>query len=252
MDAAMRNVEASIARGLPRLKTARQAFGAPATEWVSVVGFAPSLNTTWRGIRKPIFTTSGAHDFLVKRGVIPDYHVECDPRPHKALSLKTPHKDVAYLIASNCAPELFDVLSGFNVQIWHASEQTGLVEKWAKENDHETPVIGGGNNAGLRCMSVATKVLGALKYNLYGMDCSFDGGSQHAGQHFGRRMDVVHAKTCGKTYLSSTQMVSAAEYVVQMIDKHQIEVKVHGNGLLKTMVMEANRQLRAINDRKAA
>ena len=37
-----------------------------------------------------IISVSGAHDFLIGRGITPHYHVECDPRPHKADNINKP------------------------------------------------------------------------------------------------------------------------------------------------------------------
>ena len=53
---------------------------------VAVVGFGPSLVRTWERLREfeYIWTTSGAHDFLVKRGIVPKWHTDVNWRPHKA------------------------------------------------------------------------------------------------------------------------------------------------------------------------
>ena len=52
----------------------------------SIVCYGPSLIDTWEDIKLEkeagnfIVTVSGAHDFLIERGIIPDVHIECDPR----------------------------------------------------------------------------------------------------------------------------------------------------------------------------
>src|SRR3954470_13717250 len=48
------------------------------TEPIAVVGVGSSLNDTWEQIKafKNVITCSGAHKFLVERGVIPTWH--CD------------------------------------------------------------------------------------------------------------------------------------------------------------------------------
>src|SRR6266446_2438816 len=49
---------------------------------IAIVCFGPSLNDTWEKIRdfKYIMTCSGAHKFLIDRGIIPTWHAEVDPR----------------------------------------------------------------------------------------------------------------------------------------------------------------------------
>src|ERR1044072_8081762 len=81
-------------------------------EPIAIVGFGPSLNDTWTQIRayKRVISCSGAHKFLVDRGIIPTWHVEVDPREHKCTLLGTPHPDVEYLIASCCHPKVVEML----------------------------------------------------------------------------------------------------------------------------------------------
>jgi uncharacterized Rossmann fold enzyme len=60
---------------------------------MTIACYGPSLEDTWRQLKHPIMTVSGAHDYLVERGVIPDFHVDCDPRAHKAEMLRKPQKE---------------------------------------------------------------------------------------------------------------------------------------------------------------
>src|SRR6266853_2973862 len=61
-------------------------------EPIALVNFGPSLNDTWEQIKnfKYIMTCSGAHKFLVERGIIPTHHIDVDPRPHKVQLIGTP------------------------------------------------------------------------------------------------------------------------------------------------------------------
>ena len=90
-------------------------------EPVAIVCFGPSLKKNWEKVKdfKIIITCSGAHKFLIDRGIIPTYHIEVDPRKHKIELLGKPHKNVKYLIASCCHPKYFDHLNGYDVSIWH-------------------------------------------------------------------------------------------------------------------------------------
>src|SRR6267142_2328196 len=48
---------------------------------IALVCYGPSLNDTWERVRdfKYVMTCSGAHRFLLERGVVPTWHTEVDP-----------------------------------------------------------------------------------------------------------------------------------------------------------------------------
>src|SRR3954462_11234756 len=71
---------------------------------VAVVCFGPSLRETWEQIRgfRCVISCSGAHRFLVERGIIPSWHVEVDPRAHKVSLIGPRQAATEYLIASAC------------------------------------------------------------------------------------------------------------------------------------------------------
>src|SRR5690349_1469799 len=88
---------------------------------MAIVCYGPSLKKTWEEVKKfkYVMTCSGAHKFLIDRGIIPTYHIDLDPREHKVQMLGTPHKDVEYIMASSCHPKMWDVLEGHKVRLWH-------------------------------------------------------------------------------------------------------------------------------------
>jgi len=95
-------------------------------ESIAVVNFGPSLNDTWEELKKfkYVMTCSGSHKFLVDKGFTAKdftkwYHIDVDPRPHKAELIGQPQKDVEYLIASACHQAVFDLLEGYDVKLWH-------------------------------------------------------------------------------------------------------------------------------------
>jgi hypothetical protein len=123
-------------------------------------------------------TCSGAHKFLIDRGIIPTYHIDVDPRAHKALLIGTPHQDVEYLMASTCHPKVFDLLEGFNVKLWHIFDS-------AEEGFRILPpgewALTGGAGAGLRAMvSRAPRV---HEQHIFGIDGSEGATGKHAGAH---------------------------------------------------------------------
>src|SRR5262245_43138061 len=103
-------IKSAIKRVKDRIKP-----GERKDEPIAIVGYGPSLNDTWEEIRKfkKVVTCSGAHKFLVDRGIIPDFHVEVDPREHKVRLIGQPQNETTYLISSTCHPKVFDHLEGY-------------------------------------------------------------------------------------------------------------------------------------------
>lgn len=208
---------------------------------IAVVCYGPSLQDTWEQLRgfDKIITCSGAHKFLIDRGIIPTWHCEVDPRQHKADLIGTPHKDVEYLIASVCNRKVFDLLDGFNAKLWHVfsheAERDGIAQAFPRGDW----LITGGSNIGLRAMVLA-RFLGFKKMTVFGMDFSFkETGEQHAGWH-PKELGNIHAvEVEGKRYLTNPPMHQYAQEFFKEVTKiGAIEVDFVGDGLLQAKVRE--------------
>src|SRR5436309_2349732 len=94
------NIKVAIARCAGRIAPVYEL----STEPAAVVCFGPSLNDTWEQVKqfKHVFSCSGSHKFLVDHGIVPNWHVEVDPRAHKTLLIGPPQRETEYLIASTC------------------------------------------------------------------------------------------------------------------------------------------------------
>ncbi|MCI0564618.1 MAG: DUF115 domain-containing protein, partial [Nitrososphaera sp.] len=93
----------------------------PKRHRLAVVGYGPSLRESWEDL-KPythIWTVSGAHDFLLERGIIPTYHTDLDYRAYKADFIKTPHSSVKYVMATAVHPAYTEKLKDFDLQLFH-------------------------------------------------------------------------------------------------------------------------------------
>jgi uncharacterized Rossmann fold enzyme len=222
-------MRAAMARNLPKF--------IPADDVCAIVGYGPSLLYTYTDIRGAVCTTSGAHDFLINKGVIPHYHVECDPRAHKA-SMFTPDHRVTYLIASCCHPDVFAKLEGFNVRVWHCEESWTM--EFLREVAPKDAAIGGGGNAGLRALQLCG-AMGFRKFALHGFDCSIANGARHAGAHTGKEQRVMSVRCGSSVFQTTPQMVNSARQFLEM-DKTGIEIDIAGYGLLQAMVEQANRR----------
>lgn len=208
---------------------------------IAVVNFGPSLNDTWEEIKKfkYIITCSGAHKFLLERGVVPTYHIDVDPRAHKVKLLGQPHKDVEYLIASTCHPEMFEQLKGFNVKLWHifdASEDGSRLlppGEWA---------ITGGCSAGLRCMSIA-RFLGFTNLHIFGMDgCESDKFGKHAAEHPNQPKGFQELEYDGVKYKTTPAMLEAAKQTLhELTVLKDVQYTFYGEGLVQHMVRNFKR-----------
>lgn len=235
-------VKAAIKRFPRRIET-RPAHG----QRVILACYGPTLKDTIEALRKEaaetggaVVSVSGAHDYLLSRGVIPKYHVECDPRPHKADNIAAGRAAVQYLLGSVVHPVLLDKLSDMDVRLWHVSTPelgTRVIDELGERGEH---LISGGGSVGLRCIPLFYS-MGFRGFSIHGMDCSFsDTGEQWAGPHAGKVKDVceVACPTPGgmRTFKSSPVMLTYASNFFETISKvDDARFTVYGDGLLHHM-----------------
>lgn len=213
---------------------------------MSIVCYGPSLKQTWRHIKRPMMTVSGAHDFLIERGVIPDYHMDCDPRIHKVEMLKLINRAVKYRMATCCHPSLWEKLAGHDVELWHLHNDEHT-DEWVRKNDPGANMLGGGSTAGMRALEVGS-MLGYRRFEIHGMDCAYESDDvRHAGAHTGRKQNMVEVQCDGKWHKSSPQMVEAAKEVITFIQNYDCELAFHGHGLTQSMVKHFLLRFRVID-----
>jgi hypothetical protein len=179
-----------------------------------------------------VFSVSGSHDFLIENGVIPEYHVECDPRPHKSIYI-TPRKETVYLLAASCHPDLFDKMDGMDVRLWHAEEHIRVKD----ELKNEAPNISGGGSVGLRAIAVLY-AMGYREVTIYGMDCSFaDDGAQHAGKHAGKIQQTCITKIEDRHFVTSAVLMTyAANFFDMAKQRPDVKWRIYGDGLLQNWI----------------
>ncbi len=192
---------------------------------VAIVAYGPSLKQTWqylktekRAFGTKIVSVSGAHDFLIERGIVPDYHIEVDPREHKAWFTRNPHPEVTYWIASCCHPALIDNLldKGCKVALWHVyNSDTDRTIVDENGPDPKGWLICGGGSVACRATNVMY-TRGYRSFSMYGMDCSFEPtGAQHAGDHSGKLHPTWNVRVGDRWFLTSANMVYTARGFIQ-------------------------------------
>ena len=223
----------------------------------TIVCYGPSLLDTWQDIAlerakgNTIVTVSGAHDFCISRGIIPDVHIDVDPRVHKGYFTKNPHRDIKYWMASCCHPSVIDNLIPYDLTLWNvynSNEDARILQ----EIEPDGWVLGGGGSVGCRAVNVMY-VQGYRRFAIHGMDCSFSGeGDQHAGDHSGKKQAEWQVTCDGRMFRTSGGLVAVAKGFIQNMlameqcskDKGEpvicegdcIETRLHGNGLLVAMI----------------
>ena len=200
---------------------------------VAIVGYGPSLKNTWEQLKefKVIFTTSGAHKFLIDRGIIPTYHVDVDPRAHKIDLLGEIHKEVTYFPCSTVHPNYIDRLlkEKADVRLWHCFSVEQEALRILPPGDF---ALTGGCDAGMRAMSVA-RYMGYVNHHVFGMDgCSFD-ESGHADKHTNPMKKFFDLTYNGKTYRTSPHLMEVAKTVPHEVSMLKLDsVKFYGDGLV--------------------
>lgn len=226
-------VISALQRNLPPIPVVMETTYNP----IAVVCSGPSLKETWETIRKfdKIISCSGAHDFLIERGIIPTYHMETDPREHKAKFVANARKDVKYFIASCCHPAVFDALEGYEVYIWNVltnKDEDALY----REGDW---VLTGGSNVGLRALVMA-RLLGHTVVHVFGMDCSADEDGFRAGPHpnpikeKAKRFVKVGEQTFTTT---EVYLEYARQFFWETLLLGDTNFVLHGDGLLQNLAV---------------
>jgi len=203
-----------------------------------LVCYGPSLKDTWHAAAATdgdIFTVSGAHGYLLERGVVPYAQIDCDPRPHKAAQFGTPHLGVKYWLGSCVHPDYLDRLTGYSVSLWHLHNGPESAENiWSIMPDAWLCV--GGGSVGLRSISLLY-TQGYRHFEIHGMDCSMVKGETYAGVHLGKKQEVTPVR-CGERWFDST--LQLIDYARQFLDDLRLwegaTFRVHGDGLLAHMI----------------
>lgn len=204
-------------------------------EPIAVVCFGPSLKDTWEEIKnfKWVISCSGAHKFLIERGIIPNWHVEVDPRPHKIQLLGPPHPSVEYLVASTCHPLYFDHLGdGPNVVLWHIFSNEPEAYRVLPRGEW---CVLGGSNVGLRAMALA-RFHGFTDQHVFGMDgCQRE--TKHAAPHplqDGSGYSLVTYE--GVEYKTTPAMLESAKGTFHELDTMpDVKATFHGEGMVQEM-----------------
>lgn len=241
------NIKSAHARGLPLLE--RQAdHRLP----LAICGGAPSLAGYIEALKAApiVWAVNKAHGYLTGCGVRVHGSVLVDAHPMLA-ELLTPRADCIYMVASQCAPEVFDALRDCRVYVWHAYDGDRGERELINSLWGAVPIMHGGNTAVLRSLNVG-RWQGFRAFRMYGVDSSFsDASRQHA--YAGNPPDLtgyitlrVRSTDTGLDVAFPTTVGLAAqtEWFRRIFREPwawECDIQVHGQGLLPHVAREQNR-----------
>ena len=232
--------------------------GEPGYEPVAIVAFGPSLRKTWHKVSEfdTIYTCSGAHRFLLERGVRPTYHVDSDPRAYKADILGTPSEAVQYLISSICHPTYFDKLELYHarVKLWHMLFLEPEIFAFYPKMEW---IMTGGHTVGPRTIKLA-RIMGHANLHIFGFDGCVDGeGRTHATEHPNPPSDLDWVAYENKQYYTNPNWEDHAAILLRDLDRMpEVRTTFYGDGLIQEMakrhipVTRAAQPIRVYKDEK--
>jgi hypothetical protein len=182
---------------------------------------------------RPICAVKGALPFLVEHGIEPDLFVSLDPRPR--IQHVTPQTETTlFLVASRCAPELFEAIGDRPCMLWHAA--SGEEENRVLHELGIQYMIGGTSTSGLRCVNLAY-YMGFRRVAMYGMDsCNAKDGitKRIDGSLTGQTVPVV---VDGQEFICNVAMAQQAEDFQKIwVMMPDMQVEVYGGGLLAAIL----------------
>lgn len=235
MDVMIRQSQENMGRGLPMFEEIP-----PHDIEALIVGGGPSLKDTLTNLRfrkargGVIYALNGTHDWLIERGIIPDFHVLLDARPDNVCFVQKPHKKVVYLVAAQCHSSIYEALRGFEVVQWVACTDTP--ENDAKMvGNRPVMIVGGGATVALKTMNLAF-LAGHRKMSIFGMDSSYRDEANHAyPQPLNDAESRMTIHAAGKDFICAPWMAKQAiEFQAQarQLMGEGVRLTVHGDGLI--------------------
>lgn len=207
---------------------------------VAVVGSGPSLKANWQQLRDfdgDIVACNASCQFLLEKGIVPKYMMCFDADP-LVMEFFTPHKDITYLLASRVPPQVYEVLKGCRIVVWHAAGDEKVRDVLEKRKRME-PMIVGGSAAVTRAMMLVLPI-GYDEIHIYGGDSSFANGDTHIRKSTTdeRRMAI----RCGGRVFEiapwMTMQIEDLKKLSPLFKALKKKLIFHGDGLLQTVAGE--------------
>ena len=218
-----------------------------------IVGGGPSAEADLKKIRRMkkrgavILAPNKSHDWLISKGIVPDYGVMIDPKPW-VIDYQTPHPKVKYLLGSTLDPKAWEKFSKKQTYMWHPSGGVGEYEMLTEEFPYpaEWVCIPGPSLVGLRCLYIAI-LLGLDEIHLVGFDSSYTDGKLYAydkpvvdktdihftvADNLGNANNFVANHHMARGAYEFQDLVREWDKAIKQGQMAPVSIKVHGKGAL--------------------
>jgi uncharacterized Rossmann fold enzyme len=234
----LKQIEENLARDTPMFRQMPPNCGQ-----ALIVGGGPSLADELPHLRKRhdrgghIYALNGTYDWLVDRGVRPEFHVLLDARPENVQFVRKPHKNTMYLLSSQCHPSVYEALRGYSIVQWVGwhPDAPAICDRVQKP----LTIVGGGNTVGLKTMCL-TSLWGYRSLHLYGFDSCYRGEANHAYPQPMNDGEAMMDIVCeGRHFMCARWMARQAydfQEFMPLLSEMGVNVTVHGGGLISWMV----------------
>jgi len=232
-------IRAALARGIPRLRVFQ-----PHEHELLLVCAGPNVRGEIDNIRRlhdenhPILAVKGAHDFLYDHGIVPEMAIAVDPQPHTVKYFQRHDDKTLYLLASQCPIELFDLLEGHRMRLFHCAGPTtaDALREYAEGNpvESEHVTVAGGSSSGLRAFNIAY-LLGFRMLHIFGMDSSLgpDRLRKVNGEQLDPEKDIIHMTVGDRTFETCGAFAAQASEFQDILERMgDLKVKCYGDGLI--------------------
>jgi hypothetical protein len=259
----LENIRSAIRRGHPQMQP-----GQIRPDRICLVGSGPSLNDTadelrdllWEGA--VLVTMNGAYHWCLEHNFRPQTQIVMDARPSNARFVTPAVPKCNYVLASQCAPELWDAVQGRDhVFIFHAvvkgeEDASPLLDAYYAGNWLGT---GGGTTVATRAIHLL-RMAGYVRFDLFGIDCCWSGSEHHAMAQpenaRDKRARVIYSipdqPGSAREFIVSPWMLKQCEdfHTIMKVNGQHFKLQVHGDGMLAHALQTLGAEMVSVADVK--
>lgn len=240
------NVRSAIRRGLVQAKPHD-----PNHQRICLIGGGPSLNDTIDELREQVFeghklvAINNTYNWLIEHNFRPSVVVVMDARAFNSRFIEKNIPGCQYFLASQCAPETFDIVEDRQAYIFHCMCDIGekkILDRFYNKRYYGVP---GGSTVTLRAIMLM-RMLGFQKMDIYGFDSCWLEKKHHAyeqkendGDHHFRVWSIPHDDTGPREDLKvqftcAPWMMKQYEDFLSLVKHkgHLFDLNIHGDGLI--------------------
>lgn len=238
------NLRSCAGRGLPLVGLST----APNQRLLLICGSGPSLLEYYALVRRlwpdhDVMALNGAYRALIGIGVVPKYYAQLDARPVNVNFVDGfVDEKTTFLLASQCAPEMFDFLAEQEVRVFHLNTPT--TKKVFPSADI---YFGGGATIGTTAIGVAA-ALGYRSIAILGFDSSYaDDRSHILPQSQNDNQKTLDVWVGERKYISTPTMAKQVEEFRPWVRALEavfagIDIRLFGEGLLYDYIAYGQRK----------